>query len=285
MMHIIRFGTAVLFCIVTVLFIMVWTDVQAEKDDTYPVITFPDEILDVSLHPEDEELLVGVQAYDEKDGNLTDSVMVESISNFLEPGICNVTYAVVDSNHHVTTAARKIRYTEYVPPQFTLNNDLLFSLTEAINLTGRLGAVDVIDGNISDRVRISTNDTIVAGREGVYQLSMQASNSNGDVIYLNLPLYIEGIVPYAPEIYLHKYIVYTKVGEMVPLKAYIDWAGYERNISYSAEPVVTDLTENVVYETTLDINTPGVYQADYYVKDEEGREGHSILIIVVEEEQ
>ncbi len=285
MMHIIRLGTAVLFCVVTVLFVMVWTGVQAEKDDTYPVITFPDEILDVSLHPGEEELLAGVQAYDEKDGNLTDSVMVESISNFLEPGISNVTYAVVDSNHHVTTATRKIRYTEYVPPQFTLNNDLLFSLTEAINLTGRLGAVDVIDGNISGRVKISTNDTITAGRVGVYQISMQASNSKGDVIYLNLPLYIEGIDPYAPEIHLSKYIIYTKVGEMVQLKDYIGWAGYERNVSYNTEPIVKDLTDKVVYETTLDINTPGVYQADYYVKDEDGREGHSILIIVVEEEQ
>lgn len=285
MIQIIRWGTAALFCAVTVLFIIVWGGVQAEKDDTYPVITFPEEILDVSLHPDTAELLTGVQAFDEKDGNLTDDVIVESISNFIEPGICNVTYAVVDSSHHVTTAARKIRYTEYVPPRFTLKDDLLFSLTEAINLTGRLGANDVIDGDISSRVKISTNDNITAGRVGVYQISLQTSNSKGNVIYLNLPLYIEEQNPYAPDIYLKNYIIYTKVNEKVELQENLLRAVSVKNISDDEEPLVVDLTGRVRYETTLDITRPGVYQADYYVKDDEGRQGHAILMIVVEEEQ
>ena len=285
MMRIFRIVISVLFVISAVIFLITWGNVQLHKDDSYPVITFPDTVLEVSLHPDDAELLADVTATDQKDGDLTASLIVESISNFIEPGICNITYAVCDSDYHVVTAVRKIRYAEYTAPEFVMTDDLLYSLTEPVDLAGRLGAVDVIDGDISSRVKISSNENIVSGRTGLYQLSAQASNSKGEVIYINLPLFVEDIHPYAPEIRLKNYLVYLKQGETLDLASMVQKAFTEEKSENGEETIEIDYTGTVWYETNLDTATPGVYQADYYVIDEKDREGHAILMIVVEEEQ
>lgn len=42
--------------------------------------------ISVSIHADEVELLSGVTAYDAKDGDVTDSLAVEHISNFIEKG-------------------------------------------------------------------------------------------------------------------------------------------------------------------------------------------------------
>ena len=66
----------------------------------------------------EERLLEGVTAYDGKDGDLTSKVFVESISNFVEPGVSNVTYVVYDADRHAAKASRKVVYLDYTPPRF-----------------------------------------------------------------------------------------------------------------------------------------------------------------------
>lgn len=87
-------------------------------DKTIPVITVEEELIEVSLKATDEELLKGVSAHDEKDGDLTGNIIIESVSGFTEKGVSKITYAVCDSNNNVAKTTRKIRFNGYQSPKF-----------------------------------------------------------------------------------------------------------------------------------------------------------------------
>ena len=74
-----------------------------------PEIHFDQEELEVSTGTGDAELLKGVTATDKEDGDVTDSLMVEGISHFVEKDIVNVTYVAYDSQNHVSRAMRRVQ--------------------------------------------------------------------------------------------------------------------------------------------------------------------------------
>lgn len=69
----------------------------AAKDDAAPVIVCSSSEIHVSVDASEEELLFGVTAMDAEDGDITSSVVIESISSFVEPGKSIITYAAFDS--------------------------------------------------------------------------------------------------------------------------------------------------------------------------------------------
>ena len=221
---------------------------------------------------------------------MTGRVIVESISHFITPGVSNVTYAVCDSQNHVTTATRRIVYTDYTPPRFTMSDDLVFSVNEQANPFRCIGATDVIDGNISDRIKITAENGFQSGTAGVYPITVQVTNSKGDVASLQLSVTIENTSLYAPRITLKNYLMYITVGDTVDLR---DNLRAVESVTENAEDDVETeeetaaameaLRERVRIETDFDRNTPGVYQVDYRFTDAFDREAHAVLTIVVEE--
>ena len=67
----------------------------AAKDDAAPVIVCSSSEIHVSVDASEEELLFGVTAMDAEDGDITSSVVIESISSFVEPGKSIITYAAL----------------------------------------------------------------------------------------------------------------------------------------------------------------------------------------------
>ncbi len=271
-MRALRIGVLLLFVIVTAVFSWVYTSELIGADKTLPSIKIDGDIIDVSIKATDEDLLKGVTAYDNKDGDLTSKVFVESISKFYEKGVCKVTYAVCDSNNHVAKASRKIRYTDYVSPKFNLKKSTCYSLYESINLSEDIVATDCIDGNIS-RNMIITSDNYSSSIAGVFSLNVSVTNSNGDTSDIVLPLIIEDRNLSAPKIELSKYMIYVKAGTP------IDFASYVVSATDSAEQ---DIRGTVIIESTIDFNTPGTYSVHYYATDASGLRGHSVLVVVVE---
>ena len=105
-MKYLRISVFIAFLIVFALFI-VYEDYLARSTDTSePVISFDEDTVRLPVTATEEDLLSGVTAYDQKDGDLTSRVIVESISNFSEPGVSTVTYAVVDGDNHAVKAHR-----------------------------------------------------------------------------------------------------------------------------------------------------------------------------------
>ena len=269
-MKILRLSVLLLFIVVLVIFVFSQFQ-QLSVDKTVPQITITDDVLEVSLDVTTEDLLQGVTAYDEKDGNITDKIIVESISRFVKPGTSVVRYAVCDSNNHVASATRTIVYTNYVPPRFQMTDSLVFKISQNINIRSVLGAVDCIDGDISDRVIVTANE-YTANIPAVYYISAKVSNSKGDMIIQQFPVYVEDSSLSAPEIELKEYIVYLAAGE-----------GYDimSNVLSAVGTDGTDLSGQIHVDTNFDASTPGMYEVHYRVADSMGRIGHEILLVIV----
>lgn len=76
-------------------------------DRTAPVISFDDEDrkLVYSESMSEEELLEGVSAVDDRDGDVTGSVLIEKISETADGNVI-VTYAALDSSNNVAKRSR-----------------------------------------------------------------------------------------------------------------------------------------------------------------------------------
>lgn len=250
-----------------------YVNANFKVDNTIPVITIETDSLEIPLNATDEDLLKGVTAYDEKDGDLTDKVMIESISKFTVKGVSTVKYVVCDKDKHVVSATRKITYKNYRSPRFSMNSAFCFSIRGAAIIKGVVCAEDCIDGDISSNVIITSAD-YTAGKAGYYSCLVKVTNSKGDTSSLELPIVVEDRSTNAPVINLKDYLIYVKKGSEPDFEKYID--------------SITDVYDTPIeaeYEINSEYNSrvPGVYPVHYYATDEGGRTGHTILIVVVEE--
>lgn len=271
-MKILRYSVFILFLITLCAF--VWFNItQLSEDDTFPSITIDKENLEVSITATTADLMAGVHAYDEKDGDITNKVIIESISRFTEPGVSIIKYAVCDNDNHVASASRKILYTDYTSPRFTLSDSLVFGVSQNINIRQLLGAVDSIEGDISNKVIITASD-YSSSTTGVYYISAKVTNSKGDMISLQLPVYVEELSLSAPEVVLENYLLYRQVGDEFDIM---------ENLISATDFQQNDLTAQVQIDTNLSFDKPGIYEVHYRVSDAFERKGHAILTVIVEE--
>lgn len=272
-MKIIKIIVSLLFVILTVASAAVFIGEKVNTDKTIPQIKIEEDIIEVSLKATDEELLKGVTAYDEKDKDLTDRIIVESISKFTEKGVCKVTYAVCDSDNNVSKAIRKIRYKGYESPKFKVTGNLCFSLYEKIDLTDKIEVWDSLEGNISKSMVI-TSEKYSVSDAGAYSIDATVTNKKGDTATVNLPLIIEDRPISVPVIELTEYLIYIQKGETVDFQSYIVDALENEDRS---------LKNKVIFESTIDFNKPGTYQVHYYVTGSNDLRGHSVLTVIVGE--
>lgn len=273
MLKVLRRITLVLFVVSVCVFILFYLHEKKNTDTTYPEIKIEGDVLEVNIDATEQDILKGVTAFDGKDGDITSKVVVESISKFIEDGVCKVTYAVADSDKHVVKNSRTIRYKDYTPPRFTMNRALVFNVSETVDISGVMGAIDSIDGDISDKVVITATD-YSTDTVGVFSVSVQATNSKGDIIYLDLPLHIEDTSVLAPVIELSEYLIYVKKGEKPDFNRYVTAVTTLSGQTVDYEMVVS---------TDFDSNKPGVYSVHYYATNPLGYQSHSVLTVVVEE--
>lgn len=235
-----------------------------------PRIQCPNGVLEVSVSVSEAELLEDVTATDNQDGDLTPHVMVASISKLISEDTAKVTYLVFDSDDNMASIVRKIRYTDYRKPRFSVNEPLLYSNNEEVDLLSRLSATDVIDGDISEQVRVST----LASTENpdIYDITVQVTNSMGDTAWMDLPVLRLSYNPMRPTIYLTDYLVYIGVeSEFNPM----DYLEAIDSISGEVSP------EEVNIKNWVDTSTAGTYRVYYTYTDDQGT-GTAILTVAVQ---
>ncbi|MBR3835370.1 MAG: hypothetical protein IKJ69_01110 [Clostridia bacterium] len=267
--------TLILFIFMSAAFVIFTVVEKVKTDTTIPTITIETDTIELSVKDKEELLLQGVTAYDEKDGDLSEKVRIESVSQFIEPGVCTVTYAVVDSDKHVVKKTRTLKYTDYTKPEFYMKRALVYGVDEALDIRSAVGARDCIDGDISERVAILTTDYI-RNTAGVFTVSLQVSNSKGDTIYLDVTVHVEGNETMAPEIQLKKSLIYVKKGETPVFEDYLGDVTVN-GVLMKPEDI------QLLISTNYDPDNEGTYNVHYYISTEAGYEGHSILTVVVEE--
>lgn len=265
--------TLLLFSVTLVAFVVFTVIHNITTDHTLPVISLETQELEISVKDNKEALLSGVTAQDGKDGDITERVLVESVSKFIEPGVFDVTYAVADSDNNVSKITRRVRYSDYTPPEFYMKRALVYGVDEDVDIRSAVGARDCIDGDISDRVTISATD-LVQNTAGVFTVSLQVANSMGDIIYLDVTVHVEGNETMAPEIQLEKSLIYIKKGEKPLFEDYI------KEVTVNG---VLMKDYGLLISTNFDSDKAGTYNVHYYISTNEGYEGHSILTVVVEE--
>lgn len=80
------------------------------RDRKGPVIQVPAEQISYQEGAAEEELLKGVTAIDDRDGDVSDSLMVEKILPSDDSSTAQVIYAAMDKSNNVTKAYRSITY-------------------------------------------------------------------------------------------------------------------------------------------------------------------------------
>lgn len=144
-------ASVVLFCI------SLWEENKV-SDSQGPVIHMDRDSIKISVRDDASAILNGVAASDSKDGDVSDTLVVESLSNFIEKGRRQAVIAAFDQDNHVTKVTRDIIYTDYHSPHFSLKEPLRFSITGHESIIENLTAYDVLDGDITDRITIRKND-------------------------------------------------------------------------------------------------------------------------------
>lgn len=236
------------------------------RDDTLPVIQCPEEPLVLSVEDGEEALLQNVTAYDEKDGDLTDGVLIQGVSK--SGDAATVTYAVVDSDHHVAVKQRELRYTDYVPPRFALSKELRYSVGTQIRIKDRMTAGDMVDGDLSDRIRV-TASSLTAYNPGTYPATFEVTNSMGDTSSVTLDIVVRNYESGEPQIRLSQYLIYRAAGEDFDPMAYLD------SVSGGDESAVTA----VLPEGGL---TKGLCQVTYSCEGWSGVTGSTVLYVITE---
>ena len=278
------------------------------NDTVGPNIQMDDTQIEVSVTDLQVKLLRGVTAEDARDGDVTDTLVIENISDFVGENTRIVTYAAFDKNNNVTKATRSLVYTDYEPARFSLRNAMRFPVsTSQQNILREIGVNDSIDGDITDKISFSSNSVINVDTAGDYKVTMEVTNSAGDTfsLPLTITIYESSVNNLAPKIRLSSYLVYTKVGQPIEPLDYLAGVTY-RNVDYSITEEegtfrvdTTNMTRaekaafrelepavNISWFEILDMsnfNYPGTYEIQYMLEDDDGNRGRVILTVVVEE--
>ena len=153
----------------------------------YPVIEFKEDYKEtVSVKSTDEELLEYVTATDVEDGDISKDVIVEQMSNLIEGNRREVVYSVCDSDNHVTKVTKEITYRDYTSPVIEpIEEEPVINERKYTAVRDCFRAIDVIDGDISNKIKIVSIDTSKGtSTRGVFPVTLTVTNSCGDVSYL-----------------------------------------------------------------------------------------------------
>ena len=272
-MRYLRLATFLIFAVACIL--SGWTAYQdLTLDKTPPVIIDNLGPISVSVADSNEILLQGLTATDNRDGDLTDKMIIERISRFSEKGVANVDYVVFDQAGNLCRYSRTVTYQDYSSPRLHLESPLLYQVGEDIAIMDKLKLVDCLGGDITHKLKIQSSN-VNDSQAGQYEFTASAVTDMGDEVFVRLPVNIMSYDAAAPVIQLSEYLVYTKAGEPFAPLDYIteikDRNGFSINIS------------EVFLFCQVDLSQPGSGQYRMEVIDGYGRKGYAFLSVIVTE--
>ena len=269
-----------ILCIATALSVLAFAlaiyYTQFYKDVVPPEIRMDADVITVSAADGDEALLRGVTATDNRDGDITGAVLVDGVSQLTGPNAARVRYIVFDAAENAATASRTVVYSDYEAPRVFILQPLIYNVGDTIALRGRVIARDCLEGNITDRIRISSKD-LSNRAAGVYHLTIWVMNKLGDVSTVTVPVIVREDDPAVPVVELKSYLTYLTRGEEFDPKAYFQ-SYYD-----SADSRARNYYDHLEVSGEVDTDTPGTYEGTYSATNSDGLTGQAILTVVVEE--
>ncbi len=136
-------------------------------DKTEPEIRFEDINLTYSPDMDIHELYQGVTAYDDKDGDITEQIVIEKIVSSADGKSVSITYAVVDSSNNFT---KKVR----VFPQ-------ILKITEEVSLKEEsAGSLNTVDNVNHEENPNSEENNNAAEEENSEDIDSEDNNTEAD---------------------------------------------------------------------------------------------------------
>ena len=269
-MRLLKIGLLAALAVVSLLFGYVKITNMTQGVTEGPVISCQQEgILEISVTDGEQALLAGMTAHDPQDGDLSDRILVGNVSQLVTENTAYVTYLVFDSHDNMAQYQRVVRYTDYRRPRISIDAPLVFAAEDTQALLECLSADDVVDGDISGRIRLSA--LWGTSRSDVYRVTALVSNSMGDTMTLDLPVIVQEELLGRPVIRLNRQIVYLEQG------ATFDPMDYLSTVTVLDAP---RNAQELVTEHQVDTGVPGTYWV-YYLYSENGIQGTAILTVVV----
>ena len=232
-----------------------------------------DQVLHLSVSDDESVLLRGLSATDDRDGDLSDKIMVERVSRFTEPGECRVSYVVFDSSYNVGRFERKVVYDDYTAPRFGLKEPLMYRMGETIRLTDRITLTDSLEGDLSHKIKIGSYN-VPEGEAGIFEIDLMATGSYGQEVGMKIPLNVLQYGSDLPKIVLKEYLAYTTVGESVEVTDYV-----ETLLDRDGSELELDALR---VDSQVDLSKPGSGQLRLELTGKDGLVGISYLTVIVE---
>ena len=195
---------------------------RLSTDSTPPQIVFSDEALELSVQDSSDVLLQGVTAFDNRDGEVTASLVVERVRLADTDGSVLVRYAAFDRSGNTSKAERAARYTDYEAPRFSLNRPLLFTSNVSFDILDAVSASDTLDGDIHHRIRATSLDDSSITSAGSHEVEFRVTNGLGDTARLTLPVEVFASGIYTMDVTLSKYLIYLEAGTAFDADRYLD---------------------------------------------------------------
>ncbi len=280
-MRILRLLLLIIFIITSVFFGVFQYRAYTDRDINKPEISSTEEELHLSVNSSIDDLLIGLTATDDVDGDVTKTLVVAGKSNFIEEGMIRVDYAAFDSHNNIGTYNRRVVYDDYHSPRFS-SKDPLITRSEISSDFSFLEAQDVLEGDISNKIKI-IYDSSTTDSSTEFPFTAEVTNRYGDVEKLDLSLDVVTNKEYNRQCpALSDYIIYVPVGSEADLSSYI--------IGIRQGDIVLDFEETDYYIEEVEINDytdyerPGIYMAEFALRVSYSTYVESKMIIIVTED-
>ncbi len=266
------------------------TSYVMNHDAEGPVISIPEGTIILNADSSTEEILAGVTALDGRDGDVSDSLMIENISNIIGDNQREVGIVAFDKDGNVSKAKRMVQY-NYTGIVFTLQEPLRFPAgTNVTHIKNGLYATDYFDGNISRWIIMNNidNEILNTSTVGEYQVEFSVANSVGDVekFTATVEIYNSSQEVVAPKITLKQYLKYLKSGEAFNPLDYIETVVCDGKLYHMDVVEEADIIkQNLTVTNSIVRSQSGWYEVEYKIVDSLENEKIVRLIVCVAEKE
>ena len=199
-----------------------------------------------------EELLDGVKATDDKDGDVSDTLTVENVYPNEQGDEVTVIYVAKDKSNNVT----KVTY------HMTSEGNLMGFTSETKTSSDNTDTDAETDEALQDE-----NETDSEDEEEPEMTEEEKAQEREEEK-------IDQLNPQDPRFYLNTYYVEIAKGTQ------IDRLSYVKDIQDDKDST-SDLYRKIQITGTVDVNTPGTYELTYYVVDSNGNASNGAVLTIV----
>ena len=253
--------------------------VRMNTDTKGPEIVFSDNT--TTLYRPDmstEELLAGVTATDDTDGDVTDSLTVESVYDLDDTHVV-VTYTAKDRSNNITKQRHKMeldpsaasKYSED-SSEFGEKTDTAATTSFDTNQTENSADSEETTDTSADTARESDTDSSVAETTQTPTPEVDEAAAEKE----KQTAEADAMPAQNPRIYLSDYLVRVPVGTSIDLLSYVSEIKDDSDDVYA-------LWRKVQITGKVNSAVPGTYKCTYYVIDSQNNiSNNAVLTVVVE---